>query len=456
MAGINLTFIHTADCHLDAPLTGLRMIDNSIAEKVAGGQRDTFISIIDLCISNRADFLIIAGDLFDSSQKNLNTQVILKQQFEKLRTHGIKVYIAAGNHDNLEEAGYHGAGLEITLPDNVHIFSGEAPEEIIHYKDGAPAAKIVGISFPKRDVQNNLAELFPDKSGALFTVGVLHTSVGGGSADHDTYAPCSAGDLERKGYDYWALGHIHKRAVLSGKTHIVYPGCPQARRRKETGRMSVTLVRAGASGGVEISELPTGALQMEEIVVDISDIKEKAFGDLTARIKEEFDALRPRLATHVVCCVVRVLLTGEGPMFMIKYDYVEHHNKNAVEHIIETLVRLDEGNAPPILIRGIDASECKPKKESLDVDALRGENSVMGEVVRYFDNLKAVPEASAEISSTLLENRLNPKYGNDAKVSRRLQWFGNEYPEAAGQNITDSLLNDAMMICLDSLRPGAK
>ncbi|MFA6451215.1 MAG: DNA repair exonuclease [bacterium] len=457
MVDNTLTFIHTADCHLDAPLTGLRLIDDAMAEQIAAGQRETFISIIDLCIAKRADFLVIAGDLFDTSQKNLNTQVVLKKQFEKLRKNGIEVYIAAGNHDNLEETDYHGAGLEITLPDNVHVFSGDGPQEIIFHKNGAPAARLVGMSFPKRDIQNNLAGLFPAKSGALFTVGVLHTSVGGGSSEHVNYAPCSAGDLESKGYDYWALGHIHQRIVLRERPYIVYPGCPQARRRRETGRMSVTLVQTGPAGAVNVSELPTGDLQMEDIPIDISDINENAYGDLVSLIKTEFDALRSGLAPHVACCIARIRFTGEGSMFSLKYDpYIEQHKKNAFEYIKEALIQLDSGARPSILIREIDASACEPAKESLDISALRSEDSVMGETVRYFDSIKTNPEKLAGFTGALLENSLNHKLGNDSRVSRQLQKASIEYPGAEAADSYESLLDDALMICLDSLRADRK
>ncbi len=451
MAGTEITFIHTADCHLDAPLTGLRFGDPATAERVTAGQRNTFVAIADLCIRHRADFLVIAGDLFDTSRKNLNTQIVLKEQFGRLDRLGIKVFIAAGNHDNLEEAGYGEAGLEITLPKNVHVFSGESPEEIVIEKDGAPAARVVGMSFPKRDVQTNLANLFPDKKDRLFTVGVLHTSVGGAVSEHDTYAPCATGDLERRGYDYWALGHIHKRGVLRENPYIVYPGCPQARRRRETGGMSVTLVRANA-GGISVSELPTGALQMEDVAVDITGIREGGHGDLAHAIKSELDALRARLAPHVECCIVRIRLTGEGPLFNIKYGLLIE-GKSAKEYIIDTLAQLDQGKTPSIIIRELDAEACAPEKESLDIAALRNEDSVMGEVVRFFDSLSENPAAAAEFSASLLENALGTTYANDKRVARQLQRLGKESGEPG---IDQALLGDAMMICLDALRPETK
>ncbi len=454
MPDAGITFIHTADCHLDAPLLGLRLIDPSLADAAARCQRESFVSIIDACIDREADFLIIAGDLFDSGRKNLHTQVVLKKQFERLRERGIRVFIAAGNHDNLEEAGYGRPGAEVTFPDNVHVFSGEAPEEITIEKGGAPAARVVGMSFRRRDVSTNIAELYPAKKGDAFTIGVLHTSVTGASAaaaEHETYAPCTTGDLERKGYDYWALGHIHRRAALDTAMPAVYPGCPQARRGRETGDTSVTLVRVDASGRPEISEIPTGALRMEDVEADISDIGAGAYADLAARIHAEFESLRAGFPPHVKCCVARVRLRGEGPMQRLTLDpYLPEHGKSAVEYTAAALNALEESRSPRIWVREIDASGCRPEKEALDINALRGEDSLAGDVVRLADDLASRPESRAEITCASLLNSLrNSNAANDRLLFRHLERAAadNAAPVAAGDT-----LGDAITVCLDALR----
>ena len=255
--------------------------------------------------------------MFDTSRKNIRTQVELKRQFEKLRAASIDVYIAAGNHDNLEESGYLSKGLDITLPDNVHVFSGDAPESFELEKTGRAPARITGMSFARRDTPDNLALLFPKRTGDEITIGVLHTSLAG-SSEHATYAPCSLDDLLSRNYDYWALGHIHARAVLKDKPAIVYPGCPQARRRRETGVMSVTLVDVLPDRNCELTELPTGALEMHDVDCDITGVEEDMYGDMAARIRHACDGLRARLGPHVRGAFARVKLHGAGAMHILK------------------------------------------------------------------------------------------------------------------------------------------
>ncbi len=454
MPGPGITFIHTADCHLDAPLLGLRLIDPSLADAAARCQRESFVSIIDACVDGKADFLIIAGDLFDSGRKNLQTQIVLKKQFERLRERGIRVFIAAGNHDNLEEAGYGQPGAEVTFPDNVHIFSGDAPAEFTVEKGGAAAARVVGMSFHRRDVSRNIADLYPAKKDATFTVGVLHTSVTGATAaaaEHETYAPCTVNDLERKGYDYWALGHIHRRGALDTAKPAIYPGCPQARRVRETGDTSVTLVHVDASGHAEISEIPTGALRMENVEVDVSDIGAGAYADLAARIHTEFESLRLGFAPHVKCCVARVRLRGNGPMHRLILDpYLPEHGKTATEYTAGALNALEETRSPRIWLREIDASGCHPEKDALDVDALRGEDSLAGDVVRFVDNAASRPELQAQITAASLINVLrNSNAANDRLLYRHLEHAMAENTASATHGDT---LVDALAVCLDALR----
>jgi DNA repair exonuclease SbcCD nuclease subunit len=90
-------------------------------------------------------------------------------------------------------------------------------------------------------VTENLASVYPEPVRGLLNVGLLHTSVTGREG-HEPYAPCALSDLVNKGYDYWALGHVHQREVLCQDPWVVFPGNLQGRHARETGPKGATLI----------------------------------------------------------------------------------------------------------------------------------------------------------------------------------------------------------------------
>ena len=204
-----LTFIHTADLHLGSPLTGIRAMDESMAEKLIQASYCAFDRIVDLAIRDEVDFVLIAGDLYDSQRQQIYEQLKLLHALERLNGHGIMVYIVCGNHDP------HSAwSRSIRWPGNVHIMADDRPEVVFFEKDGEKKAAIVGVSHPRSSVLENLATTFPEKeSGWPFTIGLLHATLGS-TSEHVSYAPCSEENLTATGYDYLALGHIHRPAIV--------------------------------------------------------------------------------------------------------------------------------------------------------------------------------------------------------------------------------------------------
>jgi DNA repair exonuclease SbcCD nuclease subunit len=79
-----------------------------------------------------------------------------------------------------------------------------------------------------------------------------HTSLGGATG-HDPYSPCSVADLQATGFEYWALGHIHKRIIHEGPCTIVMPGIPQGRDINEGGLKSVSLVTVNNDRSVQVA-----------------------------------------------------------------------------------------------------------------------------------------------------------------------------------------------------------
>jgi len=438
-------FIHAADLHLDTPFQGVARPAPGVARALREASLEAWERLVDLALERRVLFVLLAGDIHDGAERGLRAQIRFLAGVRRLDEAGIRTFVVHGNHDPLD-----GWSAVTGWPAGVTVFGAQRVESVPVELHGAQVAVVHGISYARREVRENLALRFSRAGGPGLHIGLLHANVGS-SAEHAAYAPCTLGDLAASGMDYWALGHIHRRAALDTAMPAVYPGCPQARRVRETGDTSVTLVRVGASGSVEISEIPTGALRMEDVEADISDLGAGAYADLAARIHAEFESLRAGFPPHVKCCVARVRLRGEGPMQRLTLDpYLQEHGKSAVEYTASALNALEESRSPRIWVREIDASGCRPEKEALDIDALRGEDSLAGDVVRLADALAARTESHAEITCASLLNSLrNSNAANDRLLFRHLERAAadNAAPVAAGDTI-----GDALAVCLDALR----
>lgn len=231
----NIKFIHTADLHLDSPFSGLKDLPETILKEIRESPFKSFQAIVDLAICHHVDFIVISGDLFDGENRSLRTQVRFRSEMERLLQHKIPAYIIHGNHDHLS-----GSWITVELPENVHVYSAEM--EVKKYeKDDGTTVHLYGFSYPKRHVSERMVETYVKSEGADYHIGLLHGNLEGNS-EHSDYAPFSLRELVQKDFDYWALGHIHKRQVVSEHPLVIYPGNIQGRNRKEFGEKGCVLV----------------------------------------------------------------------------------------------------------------------------------------------------------------------------------------------------------------------
>ena len=228
-----MKFIHAADIHLDSPLIGLEQYDGAPVEDIRGATRQALQNLVELAIVEHVAFLLVAGDLYDGDWKDYNTGLFFAAQMTKLREAGIRVFLIAGNHD---------AASQITrplrMPDNVKWLSVQKPESIVMECCGVA---IHGQGFSSRSVAEDISAAYPESIPGLFNIGLLHTSANGREG-HESYAPCSLQGLLSKDYDYWALGHVHKREILHQNPWVLFPGNIQGRHVRETGPKGCTLV----------------------------------------------------------------------------------------------------------------------------------------------------------------------------------------------------------------------
>ncbi|MFD1739107.1 exonuclease SbcCD subunit D [Bacillus salitolerans] len=259
-----VTFLHVADLHLDSPFLGLKYLPPKMVERIQESTFTSFKNIINIAIEQKVDFIIVAGDLFDSEQRSLKAQLRFRDEMVRLHKVGIQAFITHGNHDHLN-----GGWISLDWPSNVHFF-GESVEMKQYRRENQGLVHLYGFSYKDRSVTENMTPYYKKISGSKFHIGILHGSIFG-NEEHSTYAPFTVHELLEKEFDYWALGHIHKRQVLSEQPPIIYPGNIQGRHRKEIGRKGCYFVELSELG-TTYSFMETGEVIWNNIVVSIDSI----------------------------------------------------------------------------------------------------------------------------------------------------------------------------------------
>ncbi len=214
--------IHTADIHLDAPFS---MLDVQKAQVRKNELRGAFSSLILFAKTEKADIVIISGDLFDSGFVTRETTALLISQFASFPE--CRFVIAPGNHDFISPRSPYKKEL---FPPNVYIFE---DEKLSHFSFPEIGVNVYGYAFTSESYTDNpLAGTVLPERGKI-NILAAHGDVGG----HSDCCPLSVGDLAASGFDYVALGHIHKggEVKVAGSTYFAYSGCLEGRSFDECG-----------------------------------------------------------------------------------------------------------------------------------------------------------------------------------------------------------------------------
>lgn len=231
-----MKFIHCADLHLDSPFLGLRGTPKEILDPIYHATFQAFTNIVDDALRLQVDFICITGDIYDRDQHSVAAEVFFNQQCARLAQQQIAVYLSYGNHD------YQTVQASSPLPENVHVF-GNHVETYTHTTAEGQHVAITGFSYQNRWIHEDMMSQYPNRQATVdWQIGMLHGSMDGVSSQHAHYAPFTLDELLAKHYDYWALGHIHKRQVLHQQPPVIYSGNTQGRQRTETGEKGYYLV----------------------------------------------------------------------------------------------------------------------------------------------------------------------------------------------------------------------
>jgi len=385
-----LSFVHAADLHLDSPFAGISGIDQELGERLAKATFQAYEAVIELCMDEEVDFLLIAGDVYDSADKSLYAQVRFIEGLRKLETAGIQVFICHGNHDPLD-----GWSARLKWPGNVHIMRGDRAEVVEFKKEGETAAFVVGMSYPTRHIMKNLVKNFPGKEENWpFTIGLLHCSVGS-NPEHDPYAPCTLQDLRDLGYDYWALGHIHTPSIVCKEAPVViYPGNPQGRHPGETGTRGCFFVEVSSEGAISTRFVETDSVRWHIREISIEGLEKE--GALVESLQNQLEDIRENSGGRSAIC--RLVLNGRGPL----------HRTLREEGFLEDLLHLlreDEIRGRQFVwVERIEDETLFPVEREL---LLKREDFV-GDLVKIVEGLKTDGKALDEFQealSTLLNSR---------------------------------------------------
>jgi len=388
----NAKFLHAADLHLGSPLQSLgNLVDPELHEKARKSVNRAFQNLVDLAIDERVDFVLLAGDIYDTADREPSAELRFYHGLRKLKDAGIKVFMAHGNHDPLSAEYLSGS----KMPDNVHVFPSGEVEVHVFEASNKPKVTIAGISYSSKSEPDNLVPKFKNANGST-VIGVLHTNVGGNS-QHGNYAPCSATDLEQSNVNYWALGHIHDRQVhKTNNGYWAYPGNLQGRSTKPTecGPKGVLIVEVQENGAIlEPKFIACDSLRFLTLDFDLSGVG--SYQDVIPMVSDALENLNTQ---------------SEGRLLLAKLQFVGSTSifgelNSNFEDLKEALFR--EGSN--LLAGGAVIKIKNTSRPAIDLVSERERETILGYLLRELDQ-----EAATSLASELkneIENVFVQKVG---------------------------------------------
>ena len=370
-------FIHAADIHLDSPLHKLDYYEGAPVDEIRRAARRAFNNLVQTAIAENVDFILIAGDLYDGDWKDYNTGLYLVSMAGKLRDAGIPVYIVYGNHD---------AASKITktlrFPENVHLFLSNKPSTCI--LENLNVA-IHGQSFGTPAVKKDLASGYPFPMPGYFNIGVLHTCASGREG-HEPYAPCTIEGLRKKGYDYWALGHVHQKELLCDDPLILFSGNIQGRHIRETGPKGCMLITVDDGGGIKHEFKSLDVIRWVIIKIDARGAENSY--EVIDRFCRQLEKVLDENAG--IPLVARVVIEGETEAHSELLADLERWNNEIRAAAIDT--GGDRVWIEKVKIR----TELPPAQQNI-----QNSDGAIGELVRLFDELADSPDLLRGLSDDL-------------------------------------------------------
>jgi exonuclease SbcD len=374
------SFIHASDLHLDSPLKGLEAYEGAPdIEEIRSAGRQALVNLVDFALNEQVPLVMFAGDLYDGDWPDFSTGLFFAQQMQRLSKDGIRVAIVWGNHDAQNKM-----TKSLVMPAHVRVFSARKPETAVY--DDLHIA-VHGQSYAAAATSRNLAIDYPEPVAGMLNIGLLHCLLSGASG-HQPYAPCTLDDLGSKGYDYWALGHVHDYRVLREDPLIIYPGCCQGRHIKEAGPKGCVLVEK-INGGLSHEFIRLDTVRWMTVSVDVSD------AGTIDQVAEIFArTLTSCLAgTDGGLCCIRVILNGRTPIhgrLLVHSDALTANIRAVAADVSGQRVWIEKVRIET--------------RSQLDLESLAQSDTPQGELLRYLQELTS--SADLDVDQTALKSKL--------------------------------------------------
>ncbi len=297
-----MKLMHISDLHI-----GKKIMNISMKEE----QRDVLNKILEIVRTDKPDAVLIAGDVYDKPTPSDEAVEMLDDFLYELSKTDSKIFIIAGNHDSAERVAflnrivsdsgihiapvYRGDVKPVTLTDeygpvNIYMLPFIKPLHVRYaFSDEAENIKThtdaVGLAIEKMNIdkaQRNVLLSHQYVTGASTTDSEM---IGGlDNVEVSAY----------EGFDYVALGHIHRPQDIPASNHIRYCGTPLKYSFSEANdEKSVTMIELGQKGDVEISTIPLPAIR-----------------DFI-RVENDFETIRREFESAPTDDYVEVTLTNE-------------------------------------------------------------------------------------------------------------------------------------------------
>jgi len=373
-------FLHAADIHLDSPLLNLARYEDAPIDAFRNATRQAFDNLVQVAIEERVAFVLIAGDLYDGDCRDFNTPRWFRNKMEELEASGVRAFVIQGNHDAESRMK---TAFRLQLPDNVHLFGTNEPETVLI--DDLQVA-LHGQGFATAAISEDLSAGYPAPRRGWLNIGMIHTNCGAVEG-HDNYAPSSAEALVAKGYDYWALGHIHKRHVVhEAAPWIVYPGNIQGRHVNEEGAKGCTLVTVEGGRIAAVQHRELDVVRWERCDVDATDCRDAA-EVLTSTGHAIQDALT-RAEGRMLALRLRIVGTSASHFHLC--SHAMHWQEQVQQELVD---RFDDR----VWLERVELRT----RPAMDVDALAARDDSLGELLRGIRDMSSIEPALSAVRGEL-------------------------------------------------------
>ena len=346
-----MKFIHIADLHLDAPFTALSK-QEELGDIRRLEQRKIFSKVIEHIKEEKIKYLFIAGDLYEEQYVKISSIDYINNLFKTIPE--TKIFIAPGNHDPFLKNSYY-ANYEWN--NNVYIFNQDV--KIYEFDD----VDIYGYGFNDFYLTNSKIEDIEIKNKEKINILITHGDLNASTTAELQYNPIDENKLRKIGFDYVALGHIHKKTI---NKNIVYPGSSIALGFDEIGEHGMMEVEI-QKNKLDIKFIKLDETEFVEKDIDISDIYTEE--ELIEKINSEKIEEKK---------LYKIILTGNKNIEINKRKILKILNKKNILKIKdETKVQLDIKNiSEQNNLKGYFIQELLKLKEEKDYSEEEIDNAI--------------------------------------------------------------------------------